>query len=236
MNTVNILIVLSLSVFACLTMLPNVHAVSVYQKNETAFGKTYDGWVEDWWRWNAALRGGEDTTYADLKEGGCLIDKDGPVVMLIDPAAAGNYKQVCEISSNQGILLSAWGAVCSRATEEFASYSFEQLSTCAKGFNQGTVTVNVDVDNKPIAEVKAKDGKTVSLVNASEVATKEFYITFPENSNFAPVIRGSHLSATDGWYVFLKPLPVGEHTVYYKNAVVGENANNAEITYLFKVK
>ncbi|HZO11320.1 MAG TPA: hypothetical protein VFB48_04310 [Nitrososphaeraceae archaeon] len=236
MKSTNVLFFVSILLFSCAMMISTAYAVGVFQKTEKIFNKTYDAWVEDWWKWNVALPGNETIGYHNLIDNGCLINKEGPVVMLIDPAAGGTQNQKCEISSNQGILISAWGAVCSGASRGNENKSFEELLECAKGFNQGTVTVNVLVDNKPIAEVKAVDGKTISLINADEVATKGFNITFPKNSSFVPDTPDTHLSATDGWYVFLKPLPVGEHTVHYTNAVTGPNANNADITYSLTVK
>jgi hypothetical protein len=44
----------------------------------------------------------------------------------------------------------------------------------------GKVTVNVWVDNKLIAQVKAEDLKTTNLINATELSTKGFNITTPE--------------------------------------------------------
>jgi hypothetical protein len=237
MKSTNVLFFVSILLFSCAMMIPTAYAVGVFEKTEKPFDKAYEAWVEDWWRWNAALPGDEEIGYHNLNDNGCLINKEGPVVMLIDPAAGGTHNQKCEISSNQGILISAWGAVCSGASKGNEDDTFAELLKCSKVFNQGTVTVNVWVDNKPIAEVKAVDGKTISLINATEVVTKPFNITFPKDSNFVPENPGTHLSATDGWYVFLKPLPVGEHTVRYKNAVVGAgNPNNADITYSLTVK
>ena len=49
-------------------------------------------------------------------------------------------------------------------------------------------------------------------------------------------------AAAHGWFVFLKPLPPGDHTVYYKNSVEptslsgAENVNSAQMTYHFKVE
>ena len=76
------------------------------------------------------------------------------------------------------------GAQCALAPlTENANKSFEELSECAKGYDLGKVTVNAWVDNKPIAQVNAEDLKTTNLVNATELSTKGFNVTFPENSN-----------------------------------------------------
>jgi hypothetical protein len=236
-----VFVTLSVLLFLATVMVPIAYAVDVFQKDEVPFGKPYEDWVQDWWRWNAAIPGDPETTFAGVKENGCLINKEGPVAMLIDPAIGGQHHQKCEISSKQGILISGWSALCSSAVKGNENKSINKLSECAKGYDLGKVTANVWVDNKPIAQVKAEDLKTTNLINATELSTKGFNITIPENSNLAVDYPGTHLGATHGWYIFLKPLPVGEHTVHYVNDVrettLGAgNTNNADISYIFNVK
>ena len=114
--------------------------------------------------------------------------------------------------------------------------SFGESSECAEGYDLGKVTVNVWVDNKLIAQVKAEDLKTTNVINATELSTKGFNITTPENSNLAVDPPVTHLEATHGWYIFLEPLPVGEPTIRYVNDVRettlrAGNTINADITY-----
>jgi hypothetical protein len=241
MKLKNVLVTLSVLLFLAMVTAPIAYAVGVFHKDELPFGKPYEDWVIDWWRWNAAIPGDPVTTFAGIKENGCLINKEGPVAMLIDPAIGGEHHQRCEISSNQGILISAWSAECGRSTKGFENKSFKELLECARKYDLGKVTVNAWVDNKPIALVEAEDLKTTNLMNATELATKGFNITTPQDSNLEVDYPGTHLGAVHGWFIFIKPLPVGEHTVRYVNDVRSttlgpENTNNADITYSFKVK
>jgi hypothetical protein len=241
MKTKNVLVTVSISLFLATVIVPMAYAVDVFQKNELPFGKPYEDWVQDWWRWNAAIPGDPETTFAGVKENGCLINKEGPVAMLMDPAIGGVHHQICEIPPNQGILIPAWSALCSGAVKGSENKSFEELSECARQYNLGKVTVNAWVDNKSIAQVNAEDYKTINLINATELYSKGFNITIPADSNLAVDYPGNHLGAAHGWYIFLKALPVGEHTVRYINDVrettLGAgNTNNADITYSFKVK
>ncbi|MDP9304731.1 MAG: hypothetical protein M3O68_00100, partial [Thermoproteota archaeon] len=56
--------------------------------------------------------------------------------------------------------------------------------------------------------------------------------------------EGSFVGAVHGYFIFIKPLPVGEHTLHYDNDVRSQNpknleekiVNHADITYSFKVK
>ncbi|MGV8106923.1 MAG: hypothetical protein ACP5OH_04030 [Nitrososphaerota archaeon] len=241
MKTKNVLVTMSISLFLATVIVPMAYAVDVFQKNELPFGKPYEDWVQDWWRWNAAIPGDPETTFAGVKENGCLINKEGPVAMLMDPAIGGVHHQICEISPNQGILIPAWSALCSGAVKGSENKSFKELSECARQYNLGKVTVKAWVDNKSIAQVNAEDYKTINLINATELYSKGFNITIPADSNLAVDYPGNHLGAAHGWYMLLKPLPVGEHTVRYVNDVrettLGAgNTNHADITYSLKVK
>jgi hypothetical protein len=241
MKSKNVLVILSILLFLVTVTAPIAYAVGVFHKDELPFGKPYEDWVQDWWRWNAAIPGDPDTTFAGIKENGCLINKEGPVVMLIDPAIGGEHHQRCEISSNQGILISGWSAECDGSVKGSENASFQELSKCARDQDMGRIMVNAWVDNKPIAQVGAEDLKTTNLINATELNTKGFNITTPANSNLEVDYPGTHLGAVHGWFILLKPLPVGEHTVRYVNDVRSTtlgagNENNADITYSLNVK
>lgn len=66
----------------------------------------------------------------------------------------------------------------------------------------------------------------------------------PENLEVSPgtnipdLKSGTFRSGAHGWFVFLKPLPPGDHTLYYNVGVTGTGPNDhsAEITYDLKVK
>jgi hypothetical protein len=241
MKSKNVLVTLSVLLFLTTVMIPIAYAVDVFHKDELPFGKPYEDWVQDWWRWNAAIPGDPETTFAGVKENGCLINKEGPVAMLIDPAIGGVLHQRCEISSNQGILFPAWSAECDGSVKGWQNKSFQELSKCARDLDLGKVTVKTWVDNKPLAQVEAEDYKTINLINATELYTKAFNITTPENSQLQMDYPGIYPGAVHGWFIFLKPLPAGEHSVRYVNDVrettLGAgNTNNADITYSLNVK
>ncbi|HXV88997.1 MAG TPA: hypothetical protein VD710_07885 [Nitrososphaeraceae archaeon] len=241
MKSKNVLVTLSILIFSATVMVPMAYAVDMFHKDEMPFGKPYEDWVQDYWRWNAALPSDPETTVAGVKENGCFINKEGPVAFLMDPAIGGKHHQRCEISSNQGIFISAWSGECDGSTKGYENASFKELSKCARDLNLGKVTVNAWVDNKSIAQVKAEDYKTINVVNTTELYTKAFNITTPENSWLTVDYPGPHPGAVHGWFIFLKPLPVGEHTFHYVNDVrpttLGAgNTNNADITYSLKVK
>ncbi|HZO11526.1 MAG TPA: hypothetical protein VFB48_05370, partial [Nitrososphaeraceae archaeon] len=55
MKSNNVLVTLSVLLFLATVMFPKAFAIDVFHKEELPFGKPYEDWVQDWWRWNAAI-------------------------------------------------------------------------------------------------------------------------------------------------------------------------------------
>ena len=84
----------------------------------------------------------------------------------------------------------------------------------------------------------ALDYKINSLNNLTESYSTGFNITLPEDSNYPDLNPGTWHAGAHGWLVFLKPLPPGDHTIYYNVGVTGTGPNDhsSEIAYDLKVK
>ena len=222
------------------------YGVDFYSKSDSPAGRPYDLWVGDWWNWTASiLNDGTSPINADgLKEGGCLIYEKGSITMLMDTALGNKKDQVCKISSAQSILIPIWTGECDRGKKYHENDSIKQLSECAKEFDLGDVTGQVKVDNILVANLDVKDSdvdsnigrEIIRIDNVTEIYTRQFNMTYPPGSHLEYVQPGTFVTVAHGWFVFLKPLSVGDHTVYYQNTVAGANSNVAEITYQLKVE
>ena len=92
-----------------------------------------------WWSWWIK------TNTLSLDPNGCVMNKAGPMVMLMETTRSGN--QVCEISANQSIMVPLWTGFCSTGVPEQATWTTEQLVKCAREqVNLGAVTSVVKVD------------------------------------------------------------------------------------------
>lgn len=171
--------------------------------------------------------------------------------MLMETTVGGTHNQECEISSNQGILIPLWIAWCDSGTD--TEYPIAELSKCAREkYNLGNIKSEVKIDGQPLAKLDVRlsllegslDYKINSLTNVSEIYVKAFNLTAPEDTHKAFTVPGTFHAGAHGWFVFLKPLPPGDHTVFYNVRVTptgaltspGTTANFADITYLFHVK
>jgi hypothetical protein len=234
---------LSMSIWTIFNSSSAVSAVEFYSKNEAPFGTTYDDWIGKWWNWwFKTYSGGTFPT-----DGGCLINNSESLLMFMDTAISGKPHQNCEISSNQGIMIPLWTGVFEDSVPEYDSYTYEQLSKGAREeLDLGAVTSLVKVDGIIVAKLDevssmklgTLDYKINAMDNVTEVYSKGFNLTIPENSNLPDLNLGTWRAGAHGWFVFMKPLPPGDHTIYYNVGVtgLGPNDHSAEITYDLKVK
>jgi hypothetical protein len=219
------------------------YGVEFYSKDEHPFGISYSDWVAKFWNWDFSIPIDSQTnTLAGLKDNGCLMHKDNSMVMLVDTAAGGIWKQKCTISRTEGILIPIWTGECDQALKGFDSYSFKQLSECARAYDLGIVKGQVKVDDTPVATLDAIDYKTNVMNNVTEVYTKQFNAIVPKESHLISERYGTFPAAAHGWFVFLKPLQPGNHVVYYQNSVEATtlsgagNMNSGQFTYYLNVK
>lgn len=238
-----IILVFVLILFLSLSALSHANAAQTFSKNEAPFGIAYDDWIGKWWSWWIKTNSGGNVP----EPNGCMMNKTGPMVMLMETTVSGKPQQVCEISSTQGIMVPLWTAFMEDSTPEFHSYTLNGLSKVAREqLDLGSITSLVKVDGIPIAkldEVSAMragtlDYKINSMNNVTEIYSKGFNITIPEDVNYPDQNPGTWRSGAHGWFVFLKPLPTGDHKLYYNIGVTGTGPNDhsAEITYDLKVK
>jgi hypothetical protein len=217
--------------------------VQFYSNDEHPFGISYSDWVAKFWNWDLSIPIDSQTnTLAGLKDNGCLMHKENSMVMLVDTAAGGIWNQKCTISRTEGILIPIWTGECDQALKGFEGYSFKQLSECARAYDLGIVKGQVKVDDIPVATLDAVDYKTNIMNNVTEVYTKQFNATVPKESHLISERYGTFPAAAHGWFVFLKPLPPGDHVVYYQNSVAATtlsgagNINSAQFTYHLNVE
>jgi hypothetical protein len=240
----NLYIILSLVATYYITLpVLTGYNVEFYSKGESPFGISYSDWITKYWNWDLSIPlDPKINDFLGLKENGCLVHRENSTVMLADTAAGGIWNQKCTISHNAGILIPIWTGECDQGTKAFETYSFKQLLDCARGFDLGKVRGQVKVDNIPVATLDALDYKTNIMNNVTEVYSNQFNATIPINSHVIVERYGTFPAAAHGWFVFLKPLQPGTHTVYYQNSVEpttlsgAGNVNSAQFTYVFDVK
>jgi hypothetical protein len=233
-----------------------VYGFEFYSKNETAFSLPLEAWLGKFWIWWATVPSDQNSPdNLPLKENGCLINSSDSMVMLMETTVNGKHHQICNISSSQGLFVPLWvsfmeDSIGENGEQPRKGLSYEQLSVVSREtLDLGVVTSEVKVDGVRVAKLDVASSMSGgvlnyeinSMNNVTELYSKGFNITIPENTHLSDQNHGTWRSGAHGWVVALKPLPPGEHTVYYDVCVDCADPNPlnrhaAEITYSLHVK
>lgn len=196
---------------------------NVFPPNSDPYNATYPEWSERWWKWALAIPE-ENNPIIDQTGANCGINQQGPVWFLTG-TVGGSVIRDCVIPSGKAILVSPLNAECSYA--EFPAMRTEsELLGCARIQDDAQIEVTID-------GVKLQD------LNDYRVQSKLFNITLPQNNIYgAP--GGLTQAVSDGWWIVLKPLETGIHTIrlsgiVLENPVTGTQNFAVEVTYNLKV-
>ena len=252
-TTLNDLMVISLSLLLLIIGLTffgqkSVYGIEFFTEDEPPFNVPYDKWVADYWNWEVSLSSEESTPAPE----GCLMNNSSSLVMLKGPSGSGTPRQVCEISSDQAILIPLWVAWCDNTPGGRPRDPNIPLSKCAREeYNLGNIRSEVRVDGSPIADLNVRmslmsgslDYKKFSLENVTEIQTKNFDLIVPADTQMPNLPAGTWKAGSHGWWAILKPLPPGDHIISYSTRVTptgaltspGTNPHFSDITYFIKV-
>jgi hypothetical protein len=226
------------------------YGLEFYDENEKPSGISYDDLVAKFWNWDI----GQNNDQATPKPNGCLINKVDSMVMLMNTAnVVSPPPQVCKISPDDGIMIPLWIGWCDTGSNGRTSTD-EQLLKCAGEQNLGFIKSDIKVDGVSVGKLDV----TRSLISGSLnykinvplgniidfSSTKGFALTIPADTHFPKQQPGRWRADSQGYWIFLRQLPTGEHTIYYNVRVTptgpvtspGTNPHFADITYKIQVQ
>jgi len=192
--------------------------LNIFPIESKPYNSSYGQWTANWWKW--ALSVPQDINPITDKTGKyCGLNQNGPVWFLTG-TTGGSVVRECTIPAGKAILITPLNIECSYA--EFPAMKTEkELRDCAK-WPGASVAVTID-------------GKDVPDLQKYQTQSPLFNATFPKNNIFGAPGGPTH-AVSGGWWLLLKPLSPGKHTIHASGNVIdnpttGTQSFATEVTY-----
>lgn len=193
----------------------------VFTPNESPYNKTYSDWAREWWQWHLSI--------PDIKENNSLAhprdsyspekcswnQSSGPVWFLADGKDQADLStpevRQCTVPQGKALLVQIVGSGCSTGE---GLRNDQELLDCA-------------VWVLPSAEFSASvDDVEVMNTRSDPNDRDEFYVEpFKTNltyvdRNYYEVEPGSYDAMVAGYYLFVPPLPPGDHIIRFSESAI----------------
>jgi hypothetical protein len=206
----------------------------VVQPNSNEFGNTYGEWSARWWQWLVSIPAATNPNITSGKVD-CTLGQSGQVWFLGGSFEdKRSFTRSCTIDRGRDLLVTP-------LTTIFGELGPTPESDCPTGPDDCNPTqlrlfAADGQDDPQLLEVKV-DNAQVKNVDQYRVTSPVFSAFFPEKAilpdSIVPggtVPKGSHGPLiSDGYFVLLKPLSPGAHTLHLKG--IANNGFTVEVTY-----
>ena len=192
----------------------------LFRPQEKPYGLTYGQWTVKWWQWAHAT---PKSTNPLLDETGkyASIDQDGPVWFLAGTAGENKVIQrICKIPSEKSILFPV------------INYEMNTIEKPELKRESELIRHVIEDVNDIIIKSAIIDGISVPIYRIRS-DPPIFPLTINSDNGFG--IQGGCTNATaDGYWVFLKSLPQGEHNIYFHGSC-SSGIRNVTASYRIRI-
>jgi hypothetical protein len=186
------------------TLNPNLYSI-----DESPFGISYSTWIASWMNWTHGISSEEHPR--DMAERTCNVSQTWKDVWFLPDILAGNIIRECEVPFGKAIFVPITVGWQSQAeSEEFQGRPVEEIEDelIKNAFycNNHNVERAVEIDGKTI---QGLEGDTPYRTNTTGLIN----LAYGENNIYD--VKGPVVSPAfaEGWFLFVKPLPQGDHTI-----------------------
>jgi hypothetical protein len=196
----------------------------LYSIQSSPAGIPYSKWTVDWTQWLTSIPKNKNPA-ADIDGRNCGVNQTGAVWFLAG-TFGGSAQRSCTIPSGKSILTPIISGFCTPLTDKVNSTA--DLSKCAREGDDG-------------ASLKAAvDGVELQNLQSYRVTSDRSPFTIPSWNPYG-FPAGRTTTIVDGFWLFLKPLSTGEHTLEFAGSFIGNPTTgpasySTEITYHLKVQ
>ncbi len=169
------------------------------------FGRRIDQYANAWWQWAYSMPNAE-SPIRDRNGEKCGVNQTGPVWFLAGGFGSSLIKRTCEVPAGKYLFFPVVNMVYYPSNRQLASGSVtcQAAMKSAAANNDNLAYIEVVVDGKLFNDAKEL------RIHPNECFDLGKRMKRPDG---APKIFPA---ATDGYWMMLKPLPPGEHSISFK--------------------
>jgi hypothetical protein len=182
----------------------------IYPINSKPYGLTYGEWTAKWWQWAYSMPTIDNPT-VDETGAKCSLGQNDTNVWFLAGTGGGKVSRSCTIPAEKAILFPIINVECDYlSTPEFKTES--DLRECAKADQDKATNLQATIDGVDIPDLKKY-----------RVQSPLFNITLPTDN--APGLPAGIMEAvSDGYWILLKPLPLGNHKIHFTGSIIDYTA------------
>ncbi len=194
------------------------NGIKIFARTSKPYGKSWEEWTEEWWKWILSIPRRDNPGYG--------IDptssQSNGNVFFLAGTFGGSARRIVNIPSNKALFFPIINFTTSYA-EDFSLKDDEQMLAEARK----------DIDD--IIEKKLViDGVQHGDIEKYRIPSKPFKLHFPDDNVFG-ARPGPTTGVSDGYWIFLEPLPVGHHKIWTLGSC-SSGRTKVDVTYDLHIK
>lgn len=197
-----------------------------FDEKEKPHGISYETWAAKWWNWIISIPM-KDNPRLDSTGIKCNVEQNDNTTWFLAQISHGYAERHCSIPPGKSILVPILTGECDYLSSP-EIYDKAGLLDCASGGIKGAV-VHANLDGEQIKEIK-------------RIVTPLFNTTIYPDNIFSSVssLTGDTQAVTDGYYIFIKSLPPGLHTLDFSasavdNPIIGSHSFSYGVKYILDI-
>jgi hypothetical protein len=176
----------------------------LYKLHEHPFGKSWKEWAASWCRWMLSIPKKKNPSL-DRTGNYCSINQDNHNVWFLT-GTFGNIDPIerkCTIPSGRAIFFPVLVKEDSLADDSDLKTEADLIKRCEQATNR-LISIEASIDDQPMEHLENY-----------RVRSEVFDLVFPKD-NVYNVRPGLTRSVCDGYWLFIKPLHAGKHSLFFR--------------------
>jgi hypothetical protein len=181
-------------------MIPRNNVMSLlFCSKERPFGRTWQYWTTRWWQWFLSIPKVNSPAIDNTDEKSCVEQPD-PNVWFLATTIGGRVERTVKIPSGKAVLFPVINVTISNSEDPTLNTDTDMISFVRR---------HMDDIVKKQASI---DGEDLLISEKFRAQSPPFDFSYPPNNIFGAQ-EGPTRGAGDGYWIFMRPLQPGKHTI-----------------------